>query len=191
MFWLIIVSVLIQQSCLKELLPKQSSAIQDFLVCQVCLRTKLCKGSGILQEKDLHKPQITITDYLQKDTSKPRHHHSGIHFKYISPAKILLHISGPVSSWGCKGALLQASLCEVNRQNSRRKRETTASCPLTTAQLIHMHHGLCTHMCTCADTPVEMREMILGVHLALHFVWGKCLGYRTSKLGAVPAGGWT
>lgn len=51
------------RSCLKELLPKQSSAIQDFLVCQVCLRTKLCKGSGILQEKDLHKPQITITIY--------------------------------------------------------------------------------------------------------------------------------
>jgi hypothetical protein len=31
--------------CLKEQLPKQYSASGDFLVCLVCLRTKLCKGS--------------------------------------------------------------------------------------------------------------------------------------------------
>jgi hypothetical protein len=32
---------------------------------------------------------------------------------------------------------------------------TSASCPLTTAQLIHMHHGLCTHMCTCVHVHVH------------------------------------
>lgn len=40
------------------------------------------KALRILQLKQLHKPQITVTDYLQKATSKPRCRHSGIHARY-------------------------------------------------------------------------------------------------------------
>ena len=71
--------------CLKEPFPKQFSAIGDFLVCQVCLGIEICKGSVNPSEEQLHKPQITITDYLQKTTAKCRAFTSGFMLDSIFP----------------------------------------------------------------------------------------------------------
>ena len=78
------------RAILKDPSPKQLTAMGDFLVCQARLQTKLCKGSVSPWEEQCCKPQLTVTDYLHRATSKLRCHYSGIHPATDGSAKILL-----------------------------------------------------------------------------------------------------
>jgi hypothetical protein len=149
---------------------KEFPAIQGFLVCQACLKTKLCKGSENPSKEQSHK--IPDSNHWQKAASKPRWHRLS--------ARYMVLLKFCYSSWALLLDLCAPSLAaESDSVMTLKMHQVLLTRPLLSTESPKGCHKLPTHQ----PRPVIMRQALLeGLGSQRLFYGGRALRCGTKKI---------